>query len=157
MERRILDFGVNASFEEAAQRWAIHYSFGISSNLVRRVVDRVGHHRAEAAHSALTLQQACRAAPEEPPRTLVVAGNGSMLGTREGWREAKVAVVAPGESIIRDKSRGFVPEARYVAVLGGQEDFRAALEGALDAELADDVMHIVWLGGCVRSQCRFST
>ena len=47
MERRILDFGVNASFEEAAQRWAIHYPAPISSNLVRRVVDRVGR-RAEA-------------------------------------------------------------------------------------------------------------
>lgn len=46
MERRILDFGVNTSFEEAAQRWCIHYPMPISSNLVRRVVDRVGR-RAE--------------------------------------------------------------------------------------------------------------
>jgi hypothetical protein len=49
-------------------------------NLVRRVVDRVGH-RAEAAHSALTLQQACLSPPAEAPRTLVVAGDGSMLSS----------------------------------------------------------------------------
>jgi hypothetical protein len=149
MERRILDFGVNTSFSEAAQRWAIHYPMPISSNLVRRVVDRVGL-RAEAAHSALTLQQACRPSPAEPPRTLVVAGDGSMVGTREGWKEAKVATVAPGESVIRDKSRHADAAVRYVAVLGGQDEFRAALKAALDAELADDVMDIVWLGDGAR-------
>jgi hypothetical protein len=121
----------------------------ISSNLVRRVVDRVGL-RAEAAHSALTLQQACRPSPAEPPRTLVVAGDGSMVGTREGWKEAKVATVAPGESVIRDKSRHSDAAVRYVAVLGGQDEFRAALKAALDAELADDVMDIVWLGDGAR-------
>jgi len=149
MERRILDFGVNTSFEEAAQRWCIHYPMPISSNLVRRVVDRVGR-RAEAAHSALTLQQACRPSPAEPPKTLVVAGDGSMLGTREGWKEAKVAVVDPGGSLIRDKGRRADPGVRYVAVLGDQEEFRAALKAALDAELADDVMNIVWLGDGAR-------
>lgn len=147
MERRILDFGVNTSFEEAAQRWGIHYPMPISSNLVRRVVDRVGR-RAEAAHSALTLQQACRPSPAQPPRTIVVAGDGSMLGTREGWKEAKVAVVDAGQSVIRDKSRR--ADVRYVAVLGDQEEFRAALKAALDAELADEVMNIVWLGDGAR-------
>src|SRR6185369_8364310 len=37
-------------------------------------------------------------------------------------------------------------DPRYVAVLGNQDEFRAALKAALDAELADDVMRIVWLG-----------
>lgn len=146
MERRILDFGVTSSFEEGAQRWAIHYPFPISSNLIRRVVDRVGR-RCEAAFSPLALQRACRPSPAQPPKALVVAGDGSMLLTRqEGWKEAKVAVVARAESVIRDKNRTFVTDARYVAVLGGQDEFRASLRGALDAELADDVMRIVWLG-----------
>lgn len=149
MERRILDFGVNTSFAEAAQRWVIHYATPISSNLVRRVVDRVGL-RAEAAHSALALQQACRPSPAQPPRTLVVAGDGSMLGTREGWKEAKVATVAPGDSVIRVKRSNPGPDVRYVAVLGGQDEFRVALKAALDAELSDDVMHIVWLGDGAR-------
>lgn len=150
MEKRILDFGVTTSFEEAAERWAIHYPFSISSNLVRRVVDRVGR-RCERVFSPLALQQACQPSPEQPAKALVVAGDGSMLLTREAaWKEAKVAVVARAERGLRDKSRKTVTDARYVAVLGGQEEFRTALKAALDAELADDVMKIVWLGDGAR-------
>jgi hypothetical protein len=150
MERRILDFGVNTSFEEGAQRWAIHYPMPISSNLIRRVVDRVGRRR-EAAHSALALQQACRASPSLPPPSLVVAGDGSMLLTREeSWKEAKVAVVARTHRGTDGLARPAVSDARYVAVLGGQDEFRGALKAALDAELADDVMNIVWLGDGAR-------
>jgi hypothetical protein len=143
MEKRILDFAMNASFEEAAERWDIHYTSPISSNLCRRVVDRVGRRR-ESAHSRLALQQAALASPHEPPSSLLIAADGSMLLTREhGWREAKVAVVARGEGVIQGEG---VLDPRYVAVLGNQDEFRAALKAALDAELADDVMRIVWLG-----------
>ncbi len=142
MEKRILDFAVNTSFGESAERWDIHYPFPISANLFRRVVDRVGR-RQERAHSLLALQQAALPSPESAAKSLVVAGDGSMLLTHQGWKEAKVAVVARGESIIPDKT---VLEPRYVAVLGGQDEFRAALKAALDAEAADDVMNIVWLG-----------
>jgi hypothetical protein len=147
MEKRILDFGMNGAFAEAAERWDIHYSTPISDNLVRRVVDRVGRRR-ENAHSRLALQQAALPSPLHPPKWLVVAPDGSMLLTREnGWREAKVGVVARGESIVPDKA---VLEPRYVAVLGNQDEFRAALKAALDAELADDVMRIVWIGDGAR-------
>lgn len=164
MEKRILDFGVNTTFEEAAQRWCIHYPFPISSNLVRRVVDRVGR-RAEAAFSPLSLQQSCRPSPAQPAKALVVAGDGSMLLTREeAWKEAKVAVVARAETVIGDKSRTVISDPRYVAVLGGQDEFRAALKAALDAEFADDVMKIVWLGDGARENwtmakelCPFAT
>jgi hypothetical protein len=149
MERRILDFGVNTSFEESAQRWNIHYATPISSNLVRRVVDRVGRRR-EQAQSALALQQACRPSPERPAQTLLVASDGSMLLTREeAWKEAKVAVVARAVSVIPDKSPP-ITDPRYVAVLGGQDELRLALKAALDAECADDVMNIVWLGDGAR-------
>lgn len=145
MERRILDFGVNASFEESAERWNIHYSTPISSNLVRRVVDRVGRRR-EQAPSALALQRACRPSPAAAAGALVIASDGSMLLTREeAWKEAKVAVVARANSIIPDKSPA-ITDARYAAVLGGQDEFRTALKAVLDAECADDVMNIVWLG-----------
>lgn len=101
---RPLDFGVNTSFEEAAERWSIHYPTPTSSNLVRRVVDRVGR-RTEAAYSELRLQQACRPSPEEIPTSLVIAGDGSMLNTREeGWKKAKVAVVADGEDFLESRS-----------------------------------------------------
>lgn len=143
IEKRILDFAMNASFEEAAERWDIHYPSPISSNLCRRVVDRIGR-RSEMAHSRLALQKAALPSPLQAPRSLLVASDGSMLLTREhGWREAKVAVVARGESIIQGKG---VLDPRYVAVLGTQDEFRAALKAALEAELADDVMRIVWLG-----------
>lgn len=146
MERRILDFGVNDTFESSAQRWSIHYPTPISSNLVRRVVDRVGR-RLEQASSPLALQNACRPKAEEIPHALVVAGDGSMLLTREeAWKEAKVAVVARGENFLEEKTRRAVSAARYVAVLGGQDEFRAALAGALEAERADEATNVVWLG-----------
>jgi hypothetical protein len=146
MERRIFDFGVNDTFQSAAERWSIHYPTTISSNLVRRVVDRVGR-RCEAAPSELSLQQACRPSSEEPAQSLVVAGDGSMLLTREeSWKEAKVAVVARAEDIIEEKNRRSVSEARYVAVLGGKEEFGASLKAALEAERADEVTNVVWLG-----------
>jgi len=161
MEKRILDFAMNAPFEESSERWSIHYAVPASSNLFRRVVDRVARRR-ESAHSLLALQQAALPSPEHPPQALVVAGDGSMLLTREsGWKEAKVAAVARGENIIPDKT---VLEPRYVAILGGQDEFRAALKAALDAERADDVMRIIWLGDGARENwtlaselCPFAT
>jgi hypothetical protein len=146
MERRVLDFGVNDTFQSAAERWSIHYPTTISENLVRRVVERAGH-LCESASSPKQLQEACRPAPEEAPTSLVVGGDGSMVLTREdAWRETKLAVVARGETFVREKGRTRVAEARYVAVLGGQEEFKTELKAALDAERADEVMNVVWLG-----------
>lgn len=145
MERRILDFGVNDTFESAAERWSIHSPFAISANLVRRVVDRVADRQA-AAWSPLSLQQAYRATPEALPRSLVIAADGGMLLTREaGWKEAKVAVVARGDDFLQEKNRRSVAQARYVAEFGHAE-FRSALTAALEAERADEVQNVVWLG-----------
>lgn len=145
MERRILDFGVNDTFDAAAERWGIHYPFEISSNLVRRVVDRVGE-RQDAAASELTLQQAYRPTTEDLPSSLIIATDGGMLLSREaGWKEAKVAVVARGEAFLREKNRTNVAEARYVAEFA-QEDFRRSLRAALTAERADEVQRVAWLG-----------
>jgi hypothetical protein len=150
MERRILDFGVNTSFEAAAERWSVHYPRAISSNLVRRVVDRVGR-RAEAAHSELTLQCAALPTPEALPRMVVVGDDGSMLNTREqGWKEAKVAVVAASNGFEQAQTSRELRDARYVAVLGGQGEFRNALAAALAAARADEVGRVVWLGDGAR-------
>ncbi len=156
MERRILDFGVNDTFESAAERWGIHCPFSISPNLVRRVVDRVGE-RQDSAWSELSLQQAYRPSPEELPRSLVVAGDGGMLLMREvGWKEAKVAVVARGEDFLQDKKRRSVAQARYVAEFG-QTDFREALKAALEAERADEVENVVWLGDGAAENWKMAT
>lgn len=117
MERRILDFGINDTFDSVAERWDIHYPTTISENLVRRVVNRVGL-RCEAAYSEESLQLACRQKSDQPADILVVATDGSMLLTREeGWKEAKVAVVARAEAFQSEKQRRRVDQARYVAVL----------------------------------------
>ena len=152
MERRILDFGINDTFESVAERWGIHFPTSISSNLVRRVVDRVGL-RCEAAYSDEALQVACREKPDEAPSMLTVATDGSMLLTREAsWKEVKVGVVArggfnpPGE----DRPRRRVQDARYVAVLGGQAEFKKGMAAALAAERADEVSTVVWLGDGAR-------
>lgn len=148
MERRILDFGVNDTFESVAERWCIHFPTSISSNLVRRVVDRVGL-RCEAAHSEEALQIACREKPAEPPAMLTVATDGSMLLTREAsWKEVKVGVVARGGFIPpgEERARRRVEDARYVAVLGGQPEFKKGMAAALAVERADEVGTVVWLG-----------
>ena len=152
MERRILDFGVNDTFEAVAERWSIHYPTCISSNLVRRVVDRVGE-RCEAAYSEETLQQACLEKPVEPPSMLTVATDGSMLLTREAsWKEAKVGVVARGGFIPpgEERHRRRIKDARYVAVLGGQLEFKKGMAAALNVERADEVETVVWLGDGAR-------
>jgi len=152
MERRILDFGVNDTFESVAERWSIHFPTPISANLVRLVVDRAGV-RCEAAASDESMQLACRERPLEPPSMLTVGTDGSMLLTREErWKETKVGVVArggflpPGE----ERQRRRVENARYVAVLGGQPEFKRALAAALSAERADEVETVVWLGDGAR-------
>jgi hypothetical protein len=152
MERRILDFGINDTFESVAERWSIHYPTLISSNLVRRVMDRVGL-RCEAAASDESMQLACRERPLEPPSMLTVGTDGSMLLTREAnWKETKVGVVARGGFIPpgEERQRRHVEDARYVAVLGSQPEFKRALAAALSAERADEVETVVWLGDGAR-------
>jgi hypothetical protein len=70
-----------------------------------------------------------------------------MLPTRQGWKEAKVGVIVRHEhhSSYRQVGRGHVSEARYVAVLGGQEEFKSALDKALRVERARKAGRIVWL------------
>jgi hypothetical protein len=143
MERRILDFGVNDTFAGAAERWGIHYPMPISSNLVRRVVARVGAH-CEAAFSEEHLQRTCLPPLAEPAPALVVAADGSMLLTREdAWRETKVGVIARLGSD-RD-ARHFISAPRYVAVLGGKAEFGVKLAAALAVERADEVSKVAWL------------
>jgi hypothetical protein len=152
MERRILDFGINDTFESVAERWTIHFPTTISANLVRLVVDRAGE-RCEAAASDESLQLACRERPAEPPSMLTVGTDGSMLLTREAsWKETKVGVVARGGFIPpgEERKRRRVEVARYVAVLGGQPEFKKALAAALSVERADEVETVVWLGDGAR-------
>lgn len=145
LEKRILDFGINDTFEEAASRWSLHYGWTISENLVRRVVDRVGQ-RIENADDRY-LQHALVEPEKRRSDLILVQNDGSMLPTRDGWKEAKVAVVVRQEhySSRREIRRGYVSQARYVAVLGGQEEFKDSLDKTLRVERARKAGRIVWL------------
>lgn len=148
MEKRVLDFAVNGPFEHITERWLVHYSDPISSNLARRVVERVGAHCDSA--DELTLQ--CELLPQPTSATplLIVQTDGSMLPLRgkEPWKEAKVAVLVRNENHApaHGRSRGVVTRGRYVAVLGDQDEFAHSLRQALQAERAQEAGVVAWLG-----------
>ena len=146
LEGRILDLGLHAPFEAAAERWQLHHPFEISENQVRLVVDRVGR-RAEQTSPAL-LAEELRPVESATATSLVVATDGSMIPTRgrDSWREVKLGVVYRGEHHMRGAKRGLISQARYVAHLGNVEGFKAELDVALLAERADDVPTVGWLG-----------
>lgn len=147
LERRLLDFGLNDSYEQAAERWNIHYEKKISSNLLRRVVDRVGD-LVDACHD-VALHHELKKVPDEPPKQLIVQTDGSMLPMRgkEPWKEAKLAVLFDGEHWLRGEKgrRGAITQSRYVGVLGKQKEFKAALDVALRMERALKTETVVWV------------
>jgi hypothetical protein len=144
MEQVVLDLGLQGTFEEAAERFALHHGGTISENLVRRVVDRVGHDAQEHANLGAQL----RAPVAQPPATLVVEVDGSMIPTRgpDPWREVKVGLVARGEHFVQNKGRGLVTQARFVARLGHYEGFKQALTDALTLERAWECPRLVVIG-----------
>ena len=149
MELRVLDFGLACVYSEAAERWSVHYQSSISASLIREVVERVGA-RAEAIEPK-ALQRALQT-PKFESELLVVETDGSMLRTREGWKEAKLAVVYREENHVvgTATNRGLVTEARYVAVLGGQKEFKEELKAALELERAEATPTVAWLGDGAR-------
>lgn len=144
MEQVVLDLGLHGTFEEAAARFALHHGGAISENLVRRVVDRVGRRAQEAA----TLGAHLRAPAAQPPTTLVVEVDGSMIPTRgaDPWREVKVGLVARGEHFVDNKGRGLITQARFVARLGDYAGFKQALTDALTLKRAGECPHLVVIG-----------
>lgn len=65
---------------------------------------------------------------------------------------ARGGFIAPGE----ERPRRRVEDARYVAVLGGQPEFKASLAAALAVERADEVGTVVWLGDGARENWRLA-
>jgi hypothetical protein len=147
LEKRILDFGVNDTFEGAAQRWNVHYPSEISENLVRMVVDRVGRLAVDAEPEAL---QSAMVSLKKPAQLLVVEADGGMLPMRgkDQWREAKLGAVVRGEHYTPGSSKraGYFSEARYVAHVGGVDTFKSRLDAALIAEQADQATTVAWVG-----------
>jgi len=148
LERRLLDFAMNDSFEHAAERWNMLFREQVSGNLLRRVVDRVGELSDECHDAALHYE--IKQVPEKPPELLIVQNDGSMLPMRgkEPWKEAKLAVIFDGEHWLpgRNAQRGAITQSRYVGVLGNQKEFRCALDIALRMERALKAQTVVWVG-----------
>lgn len=147
VERRILDFGINDTFQDAAERFTMHYGLEISENLVRRVVERVGRQLEE--HDRESLQERLRPRSSEPAELLVVGMDGSMLPMRGGdaWREAKVGVVYRAEAVERGGSgRGRVGSARYAAVLGPPCELAKELASCLAVEQCERASQAVVIG-----------
>ncbi|MEL7111173.1 MAG: ISKra4 family transposase [Myxococcota bacterium] len=147
LEKRLLDFGINDSYEHAAERWNFHYSNEVSSNLMRRVVDRVGElmdscHEAAIHHETKTV--CC-----DPPELLVVQNDGGMVPLRgdEPWKEAKLAAIFRAEhhNPRNGKKRGTISQTRYVGVLGDQKEFRASLDIALRMERGLKAKTAIWV------------
>jgi hypothetical protein len=125
VERRILDFGVSDTFNEAAQRWEVHYGWSISENLVRRVVERVGRMQEECESEVL--QEELQPVLQQAPALVVLGTDGSMIPTRgeDTWREAKVAVVSREEGVEAGREGPSErQQARYAAVVGSPEELR---------------------------------
>lgn len=149
VEKRILDVGVNDTYDHAAARWGVHYRTPISSNLIRRVIDRVGA-RCNESNPQDIQQELLPRQQEDAPDLLIVQTDGSFLPMRgdEPWKEAKVAVIARGDRYLshREARRGQLAEARYLAVVGSVAEFERALEVALRVEKAKQASALVWLG-----------
>jgi Uncharacterised protein family (UPF0236) len=145
MELRVLDFALTSVFTEAAERWSVHYQSPISASLVRQVAERVGKIAEVAEPKAL--QEALQA-PKPESELLVVETDGSMLSTRDGWKEVKLGVVYRKENHVAstETDRGVITEARYVAVLGEQKEFKEELKALLEAEKAESAPKVAWLG-----------
>lgn len=141
LERRILDFAVNEPFAHGVERFEMHYDQIISTNLLRRVFNRVSD-RAEEC-DAEWLEESAMGPLKQTAGPVVVQTDGSMVSTVEGWKEIKVGIV-----YVHDPSRSGrrnCRDARYTAVLGNQESFEEAVEQALTSHI-ERPPQILWLG-----------
>ena len=145
LERRMADFVVNDTFSAGAERMKFHYGLELSENAFRLVAQRIGS-KLEAANEVV-LHSGLLAPPKEDTPLLYVLNDGSMVSTREGWKEVKTAVMFRDHERVAsvDNIRGFIERARYVSVLGAQEQFKVSLRNALRSENSACAKKVVWI------------
>jgi hypothetical protein len=147
LEGLLLDFAVSGPYERSSERWNVHYPYRqFSANMFRQVQKRVGR-RLELS-SPKILQKQLAPSPTGKRERLYVPNDGSMLPGMGCWKEAKVGVLVRGENYLtRDGGkRGYVTQARYVAVWGEQDEFKESMRAALDVERWQRFKQIFWLG-----------
>lgn len=145
LERRVADFVVNDTFDAGVARMKFHYGLELSSNAFRLVAQRLGT-KLEASNEVV-LHSGLLAPPKEDTPLLYVLNDGSMVSTRDGWKEVKTAVVFRDHERVASEEdvRGFIECARYVSVLGAQQEFKASLRNALRSENAGCAKKVVWI------------
>ena len=147
LEMRIADFAVNDPYEVAEQRWNFHYPLRASANQFRQVAKRLGQMVEQS--NPIVLQGASLLPKTTPSATLYAMNDGGMVPMREGkWNEVKVGVFFREEDYLshRVARRGQVTRARYVAVLGGQEEFTKDMRAAVQVENGVKAKRVAWLG-----------
>lgn len=149
LERRIVDFGINDPDAQAAARFGVHYGATISSNQVRKALERTGHRLEES--SAEWMEEALLKPESTGTGALIVQADGGMVSTLEGWKEVKLAVVHSHPTVAEPSTQGRRRQnrsvhSRYVCRLGSQQSFEDALEQAMTAHTTDRPEQVVWLG-----------
>jgi len=147
MQKRVLDFGVNDTFEEAAQRWNVHYSTKISNHLVRNVVDHAGQDL-ENCNLVNVYENLFQ---KENSGQLIISMDGSMVPVRNyqnGWKEIKLGLVIRGEHYKEKdgENRGEVTQSIYVAEAENLSKFKDALDEAINVQKVVDHKKTVVLG-----------
>lgn len=148
LEKRVTDMALNDPYGQVAQRWTVHYPFGISDNLARGAIQRVGVLAEQS--EPVYVQEELKPRPEKPARVLYALSDGGMLPVRggDGWKEAKMGVLFREDSRAAsgERSRGIIAESRYVTSMEGQEAFSKEMAAALHAERWKAAKLVVWLG-----------
>jgi hypothetical protein len=154
VEKMVLEFGINDPYGTAATRWPVHHRhIPISDNQFKQVVKRVGQ-QVEAADPVL-LQAALQEPSANDCKTLYVLNDGGMVpmqGKGE-WAETKLGMTFREENHLshHEANRGEITQARYVAHLGEQEEFKLQLKAAIEVEKRAPVDEIVWLADGLQS------
>jgi len=151
LEKRLADFSVNDSYEACARRWRVHYRRPFSASMFRQIAVRLGH-RLEHSDVAV-VQRVAKPGKNKPAERLYVMNDGGMVPMVGGiWREVKLGVVFRDEDRVggTKNRRGFIERARYVGVLGEQEEFKQAIQAALDVEGWRRAREVIWLGDGAR-------
>jgi len=147
LERRMADFAVTDTFEVASERWNMHYSLKVSSNQFRQIILRLGGALEMADKNPTLLHTSLKKPETSAAETLYVMNDGGMVPMRGEWKECKMGLCFRDDAHVKGDQihRGQIAQARYVAVLGGQEEFKKEMEQALFIENAVRAKRIVWV------------
>lgn len=143
LKKRALDFAINAPYEEASERFFMHYGLTLSTHVLRCMVERLPLPSFESTERCTSDER------------ITVQVDGTMLPTRQGYKEAKLATISAEKHHVQGNKakRGMLTQARYVASLGSVDAFADLLKPALVKRLGpkqrsrgEQGPEVVWVG-----------